>query len=134
MKGGGTQPKEGRLPLWSVGCAVPDLLEDVEQWQQEARGCIRVGPGRWQWHLVGPGQGGLGTTPVRESNPIARRDQNVRDGRPCVMRKKKETAGRVLPRRTDALAALGNESDRVLRVRLSKRAEAVLELGDLVRK
>lgn len=82
---------------------------------------------------MGPGQGGLGTTPVRESSPIARRDQNVRDGRACVMRKK-ETAGRVLPRRTDALAALGNESDRVLRVRLSKRAEAVFELGDLVRK
>lgn len=51
--------------------------------------------GRWQWHLVGPGpgQGGLGTTPVRESNPIARRDRNVRDGRPCVMHTKKDPVG-----------------------------------------
>lgn len=49
--------------------------------------------GGWQWHLVGPGQGGLGTTPVRELNPIATRDQNVRDGRPCVMQEKGPGSG-----------------------------------------
>lgn len=46
----------------------------------------------------------------------------MRDGRACVMQKK--TPGRVLPRRATALAAVGNESDRDFRVRLSNGAEA----------
>lgn len=64
----------------SLGCVVPDLLEDVERSQQKARGWYSRRVSRWQWHLVDPGQGVLGTTPVCESNQIARRDQNVKGG------------------------------------------------------
>lgn len=96
MKEVGPSPR-GRAPLWSVRCAVPDLLEDVERWQQEARVVFEEG----RQVAVAPrgsGSGCVGDDPGSriESN---REKGPKRERRPALRHAKKETPGRVLPRR-----------------------------------